>query len=125
MLASLAGASLDGMAFELQLPGRPLRRIGRGEIAFRLTAQNHQGLAALTSLDERRIGEAYLDGALDLDGDLTAALSLRSELTDRHPLYRFWSTYGQRWLFGQAKCDRKWIREHYDADPDFYLLFLD
>src|SRR5262249_37405873 len=72
MLASLAGGSLAGRAFELQLPGRPLRRVGRGETAFRLTAHNQQGLSALASLDERRIGEAYLDGALDLDGDLTA-----------------------------------------------------
>jgi hypothetical protein len=84
MLASLASGSLAGRAFELQLPGRPPRRVGRGEIAFRLTAHDDQGLAALASLDECRIGEAYLDGALDLEGDLTAALSLRGELTDRH-----------------------------------------
>jgi cyclopropane-fatty-acyl-phospholipid synthase len=125
MLASLAGGSIDRGAFELQLPGRPPRRIGRGEIAFRLTAHNTQGVSALASFDERRIGEAYLDGALDLDGDLTAALALRGELADRHPLFRFWSTYGQRWLFGQANRDRKWIGEHYDVESDFYLLFLD
>jgi hypothetical protein len=67
MLASLAGGSLDRGAFELQLLGRPPRRIGRGEIAFRLTAHNAQGVSALASLDERRIGEAYLEGALDLE----------------------------------------------------------
>ena len=35
-----------------------------GEIAFRLTAHSDQGVSALASLDECRIGEAYLDGNL-------------------------------------------------------------
>jgi cyclopropane-fatty-acyl-phospholipid synthase len=125
LLGSLAGGLPDGRAFELRLPGLPPRRFGEGEPAFRLTAHGHRGLSALASIDERRIGEAYLDGELDLDGDLTAALTLRRSLTDRHPLYYLWSTYGQRWLFGQTDRDRKWVREHYDADPDFYLLILD
>jgi cyclopropane-fatty-acyl-phospholipid synthase len=125
LLGSLAGGLPDGRAFELQLPGHALRKFGDGEAAFRLTAHDRRGLSALASLDECRIGEAYLDGDLDLDGDLTAALALRRGLSDRHPLYYLWSTYGQRWLFGQADRDRKWVREHYDADPEFYLLFLD
>jgi cyclopropane-fatty-acyl-phospholipid synthase len=36
-----------------------------------------------------------------------------------------WSTYGQRFLFGQVNRDKKWISEHYDNESDFYLLFLD
>ncbi|HKQ77945.1 MAG TPA: class I SAM-dependent methyltransferase [Blastocatellia bacterium] len=124
-IAALADGLLDGQAFELQLSGGAPRRIGTGEVAFRLAAHNERGMAALSSLDERRIGEAYLDGDLDLDGDLVAALNLRVKLTDRHPLTYLWSTYGQRLLFGQVNRDKKWIGEHYDHDSEFYLLFLD
>jgi cyclopropane-fatty-acyl-phospholipid synthase len=114
-----------GCAFEVQLPGRPLRQVGQGEPAFRLTAHDRAGVAALASLDELRIGEAYLEGTIDVDGDLAAALQLRGRLTDKHPWHRFWSTYGQRWVFGQTNRDRNWIKEHYDVDSSFYLLFLD
>jgi hypothetical protein len=125
VLASISDSSADGAAFEIKLPGRPLQRFGTGEPAFRLTVHNHRGISALASLDERRIGEAYLEGALDLDGDMVAALSMRTRLTDTHPLTYLWSTYGQKLLFGQVSRDKKWIHEHYDHEPDFYLTFLD
>jgi cyclopropane-fatty-acyl-phospholipid synthase len=82
-------------------------------------------MSALTSMDEKRIGEAYLDGDISLEGDLVAALDLRKALTDRHPLAYLWSTYGQRLLFGQVNRDKQWIQGHYDSESDFYLLFLD
>src|SRR5262249_2614859 len=122
LLASLAGGLLDGAAFEFQLPDHPPRRIGQGELAFRLVVHNQQAVSAPSSLDELRIGEAYLNGDLDLEGDLVAALNLRTRLTDSHPLRRLWSIYGQRLLFGQVNRDKKWISEHYDSESDFYLL---
>jgi cyclopropane-fatty-acyl-phospholipid synthase len=124
-LAHLAEDLLDGQSFEIRLPGSPSLGIGAGEPAFRVDVRNRQGLAALKSLDEMRIGEAYLNGDIDIDGDLVAALNLRGKFKDRHPLFYLWSTYGQRLLFGQSNRDRKWIAEHYDAESDFYLLFLD
>ena len=114
-----------GAVFDVQLPNAPLRRVGSGAPSFRLTVHNAAGLSALRSLDEARIGGAYLDGDIDLDGDLLAALRLRGKLKDHHPLLYLWSTYGQKLLFGQTRCDRKWIGEHYDGDSDFYRLFLD
>ena len=124
-LAALAGGLLDGTAFEFQLPNRPPQRVGQGELAFRLVVHNQQGVSALSSLDELRIGEAYLNGDLDLEGDLVAAFNLRTKFTDNHPLAHLWSTYGQRLLFGQVSRDKQWISEHYDSESDFYLLFLD
>src|SRR5262245_42316932 len=111
-------------AFEAEIGGET-RRFGAGPVAFRLTVNSARGLSALGSLDEQRIGEAYLDGDIAVDGDLVAALDLRTRLTDTHPFAYLWSTYGQRLLFGQVNRDRQWIHEHYDAESDFYLLFLD
>jgi len=100
-------------------------RVGRGSIRFHLAVHNQRGKSALVSLDEKRIGEAYLDGDISLEGDLLAAFDLRTRLTDSHILAYLWSTYGQRLLFGQLNRDKRWIHEHYDCESDFYLLFLD
>ena len=124
VLDSLAADLPAENAFEVEIGGER-RRIGTGPVKFRLTVNNAQGMSALGSLDEKRIGEAYLDGDISLEGDLVAALDLRTSLTDAHPLAYLWSTYGQRLLFGQVNRDRQWIHEHYDAESDFYLLFLD
>jgi len=111
-------------AFDLELNGVS-HRIGNGTVKFRVAIHNRRGLSALSSMDEKRIGEAYLDGDISIEGDLVAALGLRAMLTDRHPLVYLWSTYGQRLLFGQVDRDKQWIHEHYDSESDFYLLFLD
>jgi cyclopropane-fatty-acyl-phospholipid synthase len=124
-LAMVADGLFDGQSFDIQLPDRQRLQIGKGEPAFSVRVNNRQGLAALKSLDEVHIGEAYLNGDIDLEGDLVAALNLRGRLSDRHPLFYLWSTYGQRLLFGQVNRDKKWISKHYDAESDFYLLFLD
>ncbi len=123
-----------GAAFELQLPDRPSRLLGQGEPAFQILVRNQAGVAALGSLNENRIGEAYLNGDIDLDGDVVAALDLRTELRNQRRLaYLFttyglgylWATYVQPRVFGQVKCDERWISQHYDLESDFYLLFLD
>ena len=102
IIDSLASSLPPDTAFELELDGAP-RRIGNGAVKFRVAIHNQRGLAAITSMDEKRIGEAYLDSDISIEGDLVAALDLRTRLTDRHPLLYLWSTYGQRLLFGQVE----------------------
>ena len=71
--------------------------------------------------DEQRIGEAYRQRVRSKGS--VAALDLQT-LTDAHPLPTC-VHIRQRLLFGQVNRDRQWIHEHYDAESDFYLLFLD
>src|SRR6516162_4396262 len=85
LLESLASALPLDSAFEVDIAG-DTQRIGHGRVKFRLAVHNQRGVSALRSLDEKRIGEAYLDGDISLDGDLPAALDLRTSLTDSHPL---------------------------------------
>lgn len=124
-LKGLAPSLPPGTAFEFRAPGRPLLRVGDGDVKFRILAQNERAVAALKSLDELRIGEAYILGDLDIEGNLLAVFDLRNSLSDRHPLLRFWSLVGQRMVFGRESTARKWIKQHYDTDADFYLAFLD
>lgn len=112
-------------AFEIQFGDFPPRLIGRGRPAFRLTVNDRAGLAALTSMDEARIGACYLNGSLDVDGELLESLRLRPILSDLHPIAYLWATYLHPLLLTQTRSDRKWVKEHYDEEADFFLLFLD
>lgn len=114
----------SGTTFALQLAGHPARVLGRGEPAATLVVNDPHGIAALSTLDTLRIGEAYLAGSLDVIGDLSRLLALRDLFTDRHPL-RFLYRFVRPMLFGQLKSDRAFIADHYDTDPEFYLAFLD
>lgn len=97
---------------------------GRGEPAFALVATRATGIAALGSMDLSRIAEAYMCGALEIDGDLRRALVLRTSFPDRHPIAFLWR-FVQPLLFGQVKSDTRWIAKHYDLPSEFWMTFLD
>jgi cyclopropane-fatty-acyl-phospholipid synthase len=111
-------------AFAICLRGGQTVTFGRGAAVATFVVRAPHGLWALASMDATRIAEAYCDGALDIDGDLEALLSLRSSFTDSHPLTSVWRFIRPR-LFGQVPSDYRWIAEHYEHHPDFYLSFLD
>jgi len=99
-------------------------RLGEGEPAFTFEARDESALSALASLDALLIGEAYLNGALEIEGDLESTLRMRDFFADTHPLVAAWHMLGPA-LWGRIKSDQKNISAHYDADPDFFLYFLD
>lgn len=109
--------------FAVRLDGQ-VRRLGPGEPRFTLIATSEKGLAALESLDLVAVASAYLDGDVELDGDLIEAIRMRDFFRDRHPLQYLKRFIGPL-LVGQVKKDKEWIAQHYDYDQDFYLLFLD
>lgn len=115
----------DCPPFELVFPGRRSHRIGDGDPAFRITANTEHGVMALKSLDEPRIGQAYLSGDVELDGDMLTLLDLRTQLTDRHLLRLLWSVWIQPMFLGRMRSDRKSIGAHYDLESDFFLKFIE
>ena len=123
--AELAEKDPHLAAFEFQLPDSSPQLIGRGQPRFKVIVNDRAGVRALLSLDETRIGASYLNGSIDITGELVAALRLRPLFSDRHPLRDLWSTWLHPLVFGQVKSDRKWIAEHYDEDPEFYTTWLD
>jgi cyclopropane-fatty-acyl-phospholipid synthase len=99
-------------------------RFGAGAPVFRLHIRTARALRAFARLDEARVGRAYLEGDLDLDGDVLEALRLRPLLQDRHPLKRLRATWLRPRLLGRRRSDARAIAEHYDEDPAFFRLFL-
>jgi len=130
---STAAATLDAFLdrvgdvstpFSIELPNGENRNIGQGEAEFRVGLRNDRALRALRTLDEGDIAEAYLQGDIDLEGDMLKPFALRAQLDDRHPLVAAWR-FVQPLLFGQVYTNKQAIASHYNADPKLFLSFLD
>ena len=109
---------------EIRLWGGRTYRFGDDEPVVKIVVKDRQGLSALRRLDELRICEAYMNGSLDVLGDMLGFASLRPGLHDRHPLHDLWRRIAP-WFMGRIPTDRHAIAAHYDEASAFYLQFLD
>lgn len=110
--------------FEIRLPDTDVCRFGNGEPRFAISVRDRQGLSALTRFDELRFSEAYINGSLDIEGNMWDALSCRETLRDIHSFHCFC----QRTLplfTGQVRADTRAIADHYGYANEFFLTFLD
>jgi len=101
-------------------------RVGDGEPRFWLESRNAAGDRALSSMDLFQVGDAFIAGAFDIDGDVVAAFAARKVFSDFHPVVwikRFAPlAFGAR---GQRRKDDEAIAAHYDEDAEFFRTFLD
>lgn len=121
---ALVERGMASAAFALRAMGGTLHIFGRGEPAFTIVVRDNAGLAALRTLDLMAVGEAYLRGFIDIEGELWRTLALRDLFSDRKPLQRAWH-HLRPLLLGQITSDKHWIKQHYDYPPEFFLSFLD
>jgi cyclopropane-fatty-acyl-phospholipid synthase len=110
--------------FAVEQAGGPTHVVGSGEPVFTITVSEPGGWDALRSMDQFQIAVAYLEGSLDLGGDLLRGLSMRNFFTDRHPM-AYLSRFVRPLVRGQAAADREFIASHYDEESEFFLTFLD
>ena len=112
------------MPFDLKLPDGSMLTLGKGAPLFHVHAKNQAALRALASLDEGKFGDAYVNGDIDLEGDLLAPFALRGTMKDNHFFAWAWR-FIQPLLFGQVHTNKKAISAHYDLDPGLFESFLD
>jgi cyclopropane-fatty-acyl-phospholipid synthase len=110
--------------FRLRLPDGTESVIGDGEPGATLVLTSPEALDALATFDIAEVGEAYLDGRIDVEGDLASMLGIRAILTDRHPV-QLAARFVRPLLRGQVRSDHAYIAHHYEEDPAFFLAFLD
>jgi|TARA_B110000263_G_scaffold250185_1_gene271329 cyclopropane-fatty-acyl-phospholipid synthase len=110
--------------FSIELPDGKKRKIGEGNPQFDVALRTNRAVKAISSLDEANIAEAYLQGDIDLDGDMISPFALRSSLDDRHPMVAAWR-FIQPLIFGQVFTNKAAIKSHYDLDANLFLSFLD
>jgi cyclopropane-fatty-acyl-phospholipid synthase len=114
----------SAVSFEVIMPDGAVQRFGPGAPSFTVTLKNARALRAVTSIDEGRIGDAYVAGDIDVEGDMLDPFVLRASMKDAHPIVAAWR-FIQPLFFGQVHTDRRAITAHYDLDTDLFLSFLD
>ena len=112
------------VSFRMILPNGSVQSFGPEEPRFEVTLKNKRALRAIASIDEGRIGDAYVAGDIDIEGDMLAPFELRGSMGDFHFIANIWR-FIQPLLFGQVYTNQKAITAHYDIDPAFFLSFLD
>jgi len=91
---------------------------------FEIYLKNDKAIAAISSLDELALAEAYIKGDIEILGNFMKVLDLRHAISDNHPVLDLLRRMKPK-LFGQIKDDRNAIKEHYEFDDDFYMVILD
>jgi cyclopropane-fatty-acyl-phospholipid synthase len=92
--------------------------------------QDRNTLASLLRDPEVSFGDAYMDGKLDVEGDLIRFLEAIYQSMERSPTVGKWySRLASKWLDlwqdNSPSGSRKNIHRHYDLGNDFYKLWLD
>lgn len=110
--------------FAIVFPDGSRRTFGDEAPSFTLTLRNQQAVRAMASMDEGRVGDAYVEGHLDIEGDMLRPFEIRRSMKDQHYIVAAWR-FLEPLLFGQVRTNRRAIADHYDIDSSFFLAFLD
>lgn len=119
----IGGLSID-IPFGIRLPNSRVLRFGEGAPAFVLAINDQEALSAIMRFDELRFTEAYLNGGIDVEGEMWWVIHCRAALRDMHPLHYLASRL-LPFLTGQLYTNRRAIRDHYEYDSEFFLKFMD
>ena len=113
----------DAHPFAIELHGRDYV-IGTGEPAFKAVFHEDLSKKALLTSTSLALGEAYMRGDLDIDGDLYEALDNFLGQMDRFNLDQ--SALWKLIHTSTSKRNQKQeVSSHYDIGNDFYSLWLD
>ena len=112
-----------GAPLEVVLPGGSRINFGK-PTRVRLIIRKPATLASLATATVASLAEAYVNGDIDVQGDLLEAVPLAEQLSSvsgESPLHRAAGML----LRHSARQDKKDISYHYDIGNDFYRLWLD
>jgi cyclopropane-fatty-acyl-phospholipid synthase len=118
----LAGKHLP--PFSIRLPNNSVYSFGDGEPAFTISLKDRKALSAIARFDELSFTEAYINGSLDIEGDVWAVMVCRQILSDIRPVHSLWRRI-EPLLAGQVRTNKRAIAEHYEHEDEFYLKFMD
>lgn len=91
----------------------------------RLRLNDKASLKALAQPSLGALARAYVQGAIDLDGDLHDILALGNRLCAADDCKPGTGSAGWKWWRHTRSSDRRNIQYHYDVSNDFYGLWLD
>lgn len=108
---------------EVELPDGQVIPVGPGPSAFRVIFRSERALR--TPLTEYALGRAFVEGDIDVTGDLMAMLDVRDRVRDSVTLGAKLKFAAQLFLQAPTRVNSKAIGYHYTFGDDFYLTFID
>lgn len=111
-----------GVPCDLGLPDGRILSVGDGAPEFRLVLHNELPLSG--SLTDLSLARAYVNGDLDVEGDVLSALGLRELIPFAVPVSQLVRLAADMLLPATVANERA-IDFHYSLGDDFYLTFLD
>src|SRR6185437_5187330 len=91
-----------------------------GQPAVTIRIRKAAGALALLRPTLSRIGKAYVEGEIEIDGSPRDAIRILDEWSMSHSKPRRWRAKPRT-----KRVDRRSVQYHYDVSNDFYRLFLD
>ena len=115
-----AGASLT-----ITAPGAPALAIGSRPDAARVSFREAAALEPLVTGDHLALAEAYLEGRIDVDGDMREVIKIVDVIElDESPLARLRLRIGLL-VRGRRAMSRDAVAFHYDRPPEFFLPWFE
>ena len=108
---------------EMALPGGKVVHFGEGVPRFRIAV--HDKAFLRRPHDDLSVAEAYLNGTIDLEGDMLAMLEVRKQLADKFRLGAWLRFVNDLFLMPARIMNKRVIDRHYTFGNDFYFHFLD
>jgi cyclopropane-fatty-acyl-phospholipid synthase len=112
-----------GVPCEVVLPSGEAIRCGDGPPKFRVIV--HDDRVLRRAFDELALAGAYVEGAIDLEGDLWSIFEVRRLMQDRARLGQILGFLVNLLLVPPTRVNRRSINFHYTLGDDFYLSFID
>jgi len=113
----------SGISCEIRLPSGEVRRFGPGAPAFTVTFKDDRRLRK--SFDELAFADAYVNGDIEIEGDMAALLQLRTRIQDKVRLGPWLRFLGGLLFKRETDINRKAIESHYQFGDELYLSFID
>lgn len=113
----------SGISCEIALPSGQIQRYGDAEPAFRLKFHNFNLLRR--GFDEFGFADAYVNGQIDIEGDMAALMKLRTRVRDKVRFAAWLKFIHGLWFRRETRINRAAIEDHYQYGDELYLSFID
>ncbi len=120
----LDALAASGARLQLELPGGASRTVGAEPPLARVAVRTPAALRCLEERDALRLGEAYLAGEVDVEGDLAEALRVTFHLSMEATAWQRLRLWLRLRLRDRIAYDRESIAHHYDRPAEFFLPWL-